>query len=419
MELLDAIVVGGGQAGLGIGYFLKKADHDFVIFERRRIGETWRSQRWDSFAVNTPNWSNGLPGHPYDGDQPDGFYLRDELVDYFEQYAAEFGLPIRRGMTVTAVDRNNGDGTFCVEAVDSSGATEVRRARNVVVASGIMQTPKIPQQVSAQFPAALLQLHAGDYRSAGQLPDGAVVVVGSGQSGCQIAGDLIHTGRIVYVCTSKVARLPRRYRGRDVLEWSQDMGLWDVEVGAFPDPAMQFAAQPQVSGVGRYGATVSLQDMQRQGARLMGRLTGVSDGVMRTDDSLSDHIAFADERSHQFKADIDAYITAQGLDAVGPEDNPIDDDAGPEVAARGLTELDLSAADVTSVIWCTGFSADFGWLHLPVFDDRGHPIHNRGISEIPGVYFLGFPWLHSGKSGVIHGIEEDAGHLFEDMSKGS
>jgi putative flavoprotein involved in K+ transport len=408
--VLDVVVVGGGQAGLGIGYCLQQAGRSFVILERGRIGESWRSQRWDSFAVNTPNWANGLPGDPYDGDRPDGFYLRDELVAYFEDYATRFGLPVRQGTTVTSVEPHGED--FTVEAVDAEGEVKQYQAHNVVVASGIMQSPKIPK-LTERFPASIRQLHAADFRSADGLPEGAVVVVGGGQSGCQIAEDLIQSGRTVYVCTSKVARLPRRHRGRDTLEWFELMGLWNVAVGDLPDPAMQFAAQPQVSGVGRYGSTLSLQHMAGQGAKLMGRLSDVVDGVLTTDDSLAEHIAFADEFSAQGKADIDAFIEREGIDAPHAEDDPIDAPAGPEVAAAGLTELDLESAGVGSVIWCTGFTASFDWLHLPVFDEAGHPIHERGVSPVPGIYFLGFPWLHSRKSGVIHGIDEDARYLTE------
>lgn len=416
--MLDVVVVGAGQAGLGIGYLLQQAGKSFVIYERGRVGETWRSQRWDSFAVNTPNWANALPGFAYEGDQPDGFFHRDELVDYFEQYAAHHELPVREGVTVTAVDATADGSAYAVATSDSAGSKTTVEARNVVVASGIMQSPKVPG-VSEHFPPEILQLHAADYHKAADLPAGAIVVVGGGQSGCQITEDLILAGRRVYLCTSRVARVPRRHRGRDVLDWLIEMGFWDVAVDELPDPVMQFAAQPQVSGVGRRGSTLSLQHMQRQGARLMGRLSDVVDGILLADDSLAEHVAFADEQSAQIKADIDAYIEREGIDAPENEPDPIDAPAGPEVAAAGLTELDLQGARVGAVVWCTGFTARFEWLHLPVVDGDGHPIHRRGVSEVPGIYFLGFPWLHSRKSGVIYGIEEDARHLVEAITSRS
>lgn len=416
MDHLDVVVIGGGQAGLGIGYYLRAAGRKFVIFERGRVAETWRAQRWDSFAVNTPNWANSLPGNPYEGDEPDGFYRRDELVDYFEQYAGKFDLPVTEGVTVTGVDVD-GDG-FRVTYEDTAGKVDTVTAADVVVASGMMQAPKIPR-IRERFPESLLQLHASDYRSPENLPPGAVVVIGGGQSGCQIAVDLIHAGRNVYLCTSKVGRLRRRYRQRDVVEWGEDMRFWDVGVEELSDPAIQFAAQPQVSGVGRFGSTLSLQSMARDGVHLMGRLSDVEDGVLRTDDSLAEHIAFADERSAEFTRMIEDWITANGVNAGPVEEDPNDEPASPQVAESGITELDLMEAGVGSVIWCTGFTADFDWIHAPVTDESGRPIHERGISPVTGIYFLGFPWLHSRKSGIIHGIDEDARHIAEAIAAGT
>lgn len=405
MNHFDVVIIGGGQAGLGVGHYLRAADRKFVIFERGRVGETWRSQRWDSFAVNTPNWANGLPGDPYRGNEPDGFFSRDQLIEYFEAYAAKFELQVTEGTTVSGVDVT--DEGFCVTFENSIGNVDAVTAANVVVASGIMQAPKIPR-IREQFPRSLLQLHASGYRSPWKLPPGAVVVIGAGQSGCQISEDLIHSGRDVYLCTSKVGRLRRRYRGRDVVEWGEDMGFWDVPVAELSDPAIQFAAQPQVSGVGRFGSTLSLQSMARDGVNLMGRLSNVEDGVLRTDDSLSEHIAFADERSAEFTRMIEDWISANGYKAEPIEEDPNDVPAGPEVAEAGTTELDLIEAGVGSVVWCTGFTAQFDWIHAPATDENGRPLHKRGISPVPGIYFLGFPWLHSRKSGIIHGIDEDA-----------
>jgi putative flavoprotein involved in K+ transport len=406
----DVVVIGGGQAGLGIGYYLRKAHRKFIIFERGRIGETWRTQRWDSFAVNTPNCFNGLPGDPYEGDKPDGFYHRDELVGYFENYAARFELPVTEEVTVTGVDADGDE--FRVTFEDRAGVVASVTAANVVVASGTMQAPKIPG-IRERFPNSLLQLHASGYRSPEAMPPGAVVVIGSGQSGCQISEDLIHAGRDVYLCTSKVGRLRRRYRQRDVVEWGEDMGFWDLPVEELPDPAMEFAPQPQVSGVGRYGSTLSLQSMARDGVRLMGHLSDVEDGVLKTDDSLAKHIAFADERSAEFTRMIEDWISSNGISAEPIEDDPKDERAGPEVAESGITVLDLVEAGVGSVIWCTGFTADFDWIHEDVTDENGRPIHKRGVSPVPGIYFLGFPWLHSRKSGILHGIDEDARFIAE------
>lgn len=414
--VFDVAVVGAGSAGLGIGYHLQRAGMHFVILDRGEIAETWRSQRWDSFVVNTPNWMNGLPGSPYSGTDPEGFSTRDELVASFTQHAADHDLPIRAGTTVDRVGLGGSD-SFLVDTVDRSGARESLRARNVVVASGLMESPKVPP-IAAQFPDSLEQIHAAAYRSAAALREGAVIVIGSGQSGCQIAEDLAAAGRQVYLCTSRVGRLPRRYRGRDGLEWMTALGLFDTRVGDLQDPSMRFAAQPQVSGVGPRGRTVSLQGMYRQGVKLLGRLVDVTEGVLSTDASLAENIAFADDFSASFQRDVDALIALEGIDAPPPTDDLDDAPAGPEVAGAGLVSLDLEAAGVSTVVWCTGFTAHFEWLQLPVIDDRGVPVHTRGISPVPGIYFLGFPWLHTRKSGIIFGIDEDARHIAEAIATG-
>jgi putative flavoprotein involved in K+ transport len=406
----DVVVVGAGQAGLGIGYYLQQAGLKFVIVERATIGESWRSQRWDSFVVNTPNWMNGLPGSPYDGSDPFGFCSGHELVESFERHATDHDLPIRLGITVEHVAPAEESDRFVIHTIDGTGLRESLHASNVVVASGMAPAPNLPP-ASKRFPNSISQLHAADYRSPTDLPEGAVVVVGSGQSGCQIAEDLIGSGRTVYLCTSKVARVPRRYRNRDTLEWMRDMGLMDQQTSDLPDPNMQFAAQPQVSGVGRRGRTVSLQGLQRQGVHLMNRLGDVTDGVLTTEGDLADHIAFADDFSIEFKRNVDAYIKEHGLDVPEGEDDPNDRPASPDVANAGLTRLDLDAANVTTVIWCTGFKPRLDWLPSKATDDQGRPVHDRGISPVPGVFFLGFPWLHTRKSGIIFGIGDDARHL--------
>jgi putative flavoprotein involved in K+ transport len=311
---------------------------DFVIVERGEIGESWRSQRWDSFAVNTPNRINALPGSPYEGDDPDGFCSCDELVEAFERHAARHSRPIRTGTTVLSVSAL--DDGFAVDIVDRHGVSGSLTARSVVVASGGQATPRIPA-ISRRFPESIVQLHSAEYRSPEALPEGAVVVIGSGQSGCQIVEDLVVAGRTVYLCTSRVARVPRRYRGRDVLEWMVDIGLMDQQVADLADPVMQFAAQPQVSGVGPRGKSVSLQGLQRQGVRLMGRLSDVTDGVLTTDGGLADHIAFADGFSVELKQNIDAFVLGNGIDAPPAEEDPIDVAAGPGVAAAGLVEQEV------------------------------------------------------------------------------
>ena len=404
-DLYDAVVVGAGHAGLGVSYFLKEAGCSHIVFERGDIAETWRSQRWDSFAVNTPNFINGLPGQEYDGDEPDGFWLRDELVANLQHYADHFELPIQTRTSVVKVEPQNGH--FRVLAEDQNGQTQELTARNVVVASGIMQTPMIPA-LGTRVPDDILQLHTATYRNPEALPEGGVVIVGSGQSGCQIAEDIAGTGRNMYLCTSKVGRLARRYRGRDMLDWWVDMGFWDVTPDELEDPSILKMKQPQISGVGRFGRSVSLQHLASQGVKIVGRLVDVEGGVLQFDDSARENVIFGDTMSARFKQMIDDYVQREGIDAPAPEPDPADE---PDPEARCVTDvdqLDLREAGVTTIIWATGFTASFDWLKVPALDDAGVPIHKRGISSVDGVYFAGFPWLSKRKSGVIYGINEDA-----------
>jgi len=406
---LDVAVVGAGQAGLAMSYFLKRGGHHHVVLERGRIANTWRTQRWDSFALNTPNAVNGLPGAPYDGREPDGFWLGHELVAYFERYAEKFDLPIRTGVTVTSVERFSDIDGFRLE-LDSAKGKETVLARNVVIASGGLQAPKIPA-VSKHRPPEIVQLHTGDYRNPAGLPPGAVVVVGSAQSGCQIAEDLIDAGRRVYLCTSKVARRPRRYRGRDMVLWMMDMGHFDVTVDELPDKSAINTPPPQNSGVGRHGHTVSLQQLARNGVVILGRLCNVEGGRLILGDDGADNVRFADAASAQFKRAVDAYIERAGIDPPSLEDDPADVPDPNADCVAPIRRLDLKEADVTTVIWATGFTADFSWIRLPVLDQKGMPVYRRGVSAVPGLYFLGLRWLHTRKSGFIRGVGEDAGYL--------
>lgn len=404
------VVVGAGQAGLATSYYLSRNGIRHVVLERGRAGESWRSQRWDSFVLNTPNAFNGLPGAPYAGPMPDGFCTGGELVESFERYAERFALPIRTGVRVVGVERaREGDG-FIVRTRCADGTGGVLPAQRVVVASGILNAPRIPGFAS-RLPTSVAQVHAGRYRNPSVLPPGAVVVAGSGQSGCQIAEELADSGRRVYLCTSRVARQPRRYRGRDILEWEWDAGILHVTRGDLDDPAIMASPQPQISGVGRYGHTISLQHLSRSGVTLLGRIADVRDGALILDDSLRENIRFGDHTSAQDKRVIDAFIARHRIDAPPPDDDPADAPWDNVDAVPMPAHLDLARAGVGSIIWCTGFASDFSWIALPVLDQTGKPLDDRGITPVDGVYFVGFPWLHRRKSGIICGVEEDASHI--------
>jgi putative flavoprotein involved in K+ transport len=417
MQTLDTVIVGAGQAGLGISYFLQQTGHQHIVLEQGRIGESWLSQRWDSFQLNTPNLMNLLPGLPYDGAEPDGFWRAEDLADYFQRYVHRFQLPVRTGITVLSVERSEDKDVFIVKTRANEDRDESIASRSVVVASGIQRVPKFPT-IQSKLPEDIIQLHTADYRNAESLPPGAVVVVGGGQSGCQITEDLLSAGRTVYLCTSKVGRVPRRYRGKDLLEWWVEMKFLDVTYEGLADKSISRAAQPQISGIGRYGHTLSLQYLASRGVGILGRLLDIESGTFVLGDEAAAHVHFADEFSQRIKNDIDAYLTRMNRTPPALEDDPADI---PDLEAKcvsPLRVLNLQEAKVSTVIWATGFTGDFSWIRLPVIDDQNKPIHKRGVSAERGLYFVGFPWLNSRKSGIIFGIEEDARHIANAIREG-
>ncbi len=416
MTTLDSVVVGAGQAGLGISYFLQQDKREHVVFERGRIGESWVSQRWDSFQLNTINSMNVLPGLPYSGPEPDGFWRSVDLVNYFQSYVERFQLPVQTGVEVVSVEQDEDEQVFIIKTSTDGQSNGSVLSRSIVIASGVQSTPKYPA-THALLPPNITQLHSSGYRNPGALPAGAVVVVGSGQSGCQIAEDLLSAGRTVYICTSKVGRVFRRYRGRDILEWWIDMGWLDVTYSSLEDKSISRIPQPQVSGLGRHGHTVSLQSLARQKAVILGHLLNVEGSTLLLGDEAAENVRFADSFSQRQKDNIDAYLRQAGITPPPLEDDPADLYDPQAACVSPLRRLDMREARVGTVIWASGFEGDFGWIHLPVFDPNGNPIHQRGISPLKGVYFLGFPWLNSRKSGIIYGIKEDAGYIAGAISR--
>jgi putative flavoprotein involved in K+ transport len=410
MAELDAVIVGAGQAGLGVSYFLQQDGRKHVVLERGQIGETWLSQRWDSFRLNTPNFMNVLPGLGYEGPEPDGFWSRDEYVAYLQSYAGHWHLPVRTGTTVVSVEQAQGQEGFLVRTRADGQAEESVTSRSIVIASGMQQTPKVPA-VHSRMPPSITQVHTAAYRNPAALPPGAVLIVGGAQSGCQIAEDLLSAGRTVYLSTSRVPRVPRRYRGRDILEWWIDMKFLDVTYASLEDKSISRTPQPQASGIGRYGHTVSLQHLARQGAVILGRLLDVSDGTVALGDDAAANVRFADDFSQQQKDRVDAYLAKAGIPRPPLEDDPADEPDTQAACVSPLRRLDLGDAKVSTVIWATGFGGDFGEIQLPVFDAEGRPLHQQGAAPVRGLYFVGFPWLRSRKSGIIYGVAEDAQYI--------
>jgi len=404
---IDTLVIGAGQAGLAMSRCLQKHDVPHAVLERGRVGDTWRKQRWNSFHLNTPNVVNVLPDDSYEGEDPFGFVGHQALLAYFEDYRKRYGLPVEAGVEVTAVRRVE-DG-FEVEA-----GGEVRRCRNVVLCCGDQNSPRTPS-LAENMPADVTQLHAADYREPEQLPAGAVLVVGSGQSGVQVAEDLLEFGRTVYLSTSAVGRAPRRYRGKDIFEWMQIAGLVDQRPQDLQDPNEIHAKQPQISGT-RGGHTVSLQQLARDGATLLGRLSAVRGTTLCFDADLEANIAKGDEISTKLKGMVDMLVSKAGIDAPAAEPDPAEEPSSGLAEMAAVRELDLEEADIRSVIWATGFGPCFDFLDPTLLDESGMPRHRDGIGDVPGLYCLGFTWLRRRVSGLIAGVSRDAEHIADQIA---
>jgi putative flavoprotein involved in K+ transport len=413
MQHLDAVVVGGGHAGLAASQRLASAGIDHVVLERGRVGETWRSQRWDSFVMNTPSWANRLPDDTdEDVAQPaDGFVSAGVFAHRLSAYAARWRLPVHEGSAVSAVIED-GRGGFEV-AIGSRG--DRVGARSVVVASGIQNVPRMPP-IAAALPSWVTQLHSLAYRSAAALPEGAVLVVGGGQTGGQIAEDLLDAGRRVYLSPSRVGRLRRRHRGRDVFEWLAPVGFFDLRPDQVEDPAELRARQPLTSGVGRYGHTLSLQWLASRGATLVGRMREVDGDAVFLDDTVADCIRFGDETSANVSRLLDKVIEGSGAGLPPLEDDPADQPHPDAGSVRSPERLDLRALGICTVVWATGVRGEFGWLPGPALDAAGVPRHEAGSTPIAGLFVLGFPWLTRRASGIVHGIVQDAHRIADGVA---
>lgn len=402
---MKIVIVGAGHAGLATSQQLTERGIEHIVLERGRIGQTWRSQRWGSFTLNTPSWINRLPGdEEADLDEPlDGFATHLDLVSRLERYASRWDLPVREETAVARVERTADDG-YRVHLADDAGPPI--ECRSVVVASGGQNVPRTPPIASA-MPTSIVQLSAIGYRDAASLPPGAVIVVGAGQSGGQIVEDLLGAGREVYWSVSAVPRVPRRYRGRDIFEWLEGAGFFGATTESIEDPAELVAKMPIVSGVGRYGHTLSLQWLAAKGARLIGRITRVDGTALSLDDSVEACVRFGDERSAGVHDLIDEGLSRAGMPLPPNEPDEADEPSTDLTALDPPSTLDLARADVSTIVWATGVTGDFDYLPEGATTD-GRPRHVRGASELDGLDFIGLPWLTRRGSGIIHGIAGDA-----------
>jgi len=398
IEKVETLIVGGGQAGLAMSEHLGNSGVPHLVLERSRIAERWRSERWDSLVANGPAWHDRFPGMEFADVDPDAFPSKERVADYFVAYAEMIKAPIRCGVEVTQVQKHIGRPGFRVET--SAGVIE---ADSVVAATGPFQRPVIPAVVPDD--AEITQMHSNAYRNPEQLPEGAVLVVGAGSSGGQIADELLQAGRRVYLSVGPHDRPPRRYRERDFVWWLGVLGKWDA---AAPGPGTEHVT---ISVSGAHGGhTVDFRRLAEQGMTLVGRTESFTDGVMRFATDLADNIAQGDANYLSVLDEADAYVTRNGLDLpVEPQARDIGPD--PECMTNPILELNLAQAGITSIIWATGFALDYSWLQVDAFDAEGKPRHQRGVSTEPGIYFLGLPWQSRRGSSFIWGVWHDAKFL--------
>lgn len=397
IETTHTLVVGGGQAGIAMSEHLRDQGIAHIVLERDRLAEKWRTGRWDSLVANGPAWHDRFPNQTFEAVDPFAFAPKDQIVEYFEAYARRIEMPIRSGVTVEKVSLLQ-DGRFWAET--SAGVIE---AQNLVCATGPFQKPIIPALVPED--AGIFQIHSATYKNPGQMPEGAVLVVGAGSSGVQIADELLRAGRKVYLAVGPHDRPPIRYRGRDFVWWLGVLGKWDMPV---KEPGTEHVTIA-VSGA-RGGRTVDFRELAARGMGLVGRANGFSDGKLKFANDLTKNVRDGDANYLSVLDQADAYLEANEIDL--PDDPqarvipPL-----PEAILNPPLELDVKAEGITSIIWATGYGLDYKWLDLHAFDDKGRPDHEKGVGKVPGLYFVGLSWLSCRASAFIWGAWRDARRL--------
>jgi putative flavoprotein involved in K+ transport len=402
---IDTVIVGGGQAGLSLSYHLSRLGRPHVILERGRIGESWRSERWDSLMFQFPNWAIRLAGHGYQSDDPNGFVHKDEVVRFLEDYARLIKAPIHCGVRVEAVRQGCQPVRFLVETSD--GALE---AYNVVAATGSFQDPLVPS-AQAELPKSIVQVHSSAYRNPQQLPPGAVLVIGSGASGVQIAQELNETGRKVYLSIGRYRRTPRSYRGRDIYWWFGALDVWNRSLEQYPD--LKRGAVFTVSGVGG-GRDIDLRRFPAEGITLVGRMREISAGKITFADDLEQSLTLGEAWFADLRGQMDEFARKQGLDLpeeTAPERLPTHD-----AGRNSILHLDAAAAGIATVIWATGFRYNFNWVKVSALGISGEPLQRRGVSPCPGFYFLGLRRMFNLRSNLFEGVGDDAAYIAEHLT---
>lgn len=401
----NTIIVGGGQAGLSVSYYLQQKNIDHLVLEKRTVMHSWNNERWDSFTLVTPNWQCQLPDHPYDGEDPKGFMKRTEIIDYLDRFAEKVNAPVLEGIKVERITRRP-EGGYCVTTSEKEFTCD-----QVVVSSGGYHQPIIPR-MAERLPESIVQIHSAQYKNASQLPDGAVLVVGCGQSGAQIAEDLHLEGKKVFLATGDAPRCARFYRGKDVVEWLEEMDYYKMSVDKHPlREGVRDNTNHYVTGRDG-GRDIDLRKFASEGMELFGHLLDYDKGELKFAPNLARNLQHADDVYNNINQRIDAYIEKNEIDA--PAGSTYEPVWAPEAERETYS---LEASGITSVIWCIGFTPDFGWLDAPVFNGRGNPIHTRGVTAVDGLYFVGLPWLYTWGSGRFSGINQDAEYLSQKISQ--
>jgi cation diffusion facilitator CzcD-associated flavoprotein CzcO len=390
---VEVAIIGAGQAGLATSWHLSQAKVDHVVIDAGRVAETWRTRRWDSFRLITPNWAIELPGTAYAGKDPDGFMTLAELIGFFESWVASFNPPLLGNTQVSQLDADS-DGGF-VLTVDSGHV----RARAVVVASGGYQKPHLPAGAES-LPRTLHQVFAEDYRNPAALPPGNVLIVGSGQTGCQLAEELHETGRKVFLACGRCPWVPRRVDGRDIVWWFKESGYFDRTPDKLPSPAARLVGNPQTTGHGG-GHDLNFRTLQATGIELLGRFLHADGLTVHFADDLAASVDFGDARWADIRGYIDRYCEATGT--------PRPDYAIPApMRIKTRTDIDLVREGIETVVWTSGYRPHYDWVKVPVFDDMGFPVQVDGRATVPGLYFVGVHWMRKNKSAILYGIGEDA-----------
>ena len=397
----DVVIVGGGQAGLSASFYLQKQNINHLVIEKHTVMHSWSEQRWDSFSLVTPNWQCDLPGHPYDGDDPNGFMVRDEIVAYLERFAKKVNAPVIENTTVKNINPIDSGryakGNYYIETNNGTFTAD-----QIIVAAGGYHSPIIPP-MAERIPDSVTQIHSAQYKNPKDLPEGAVMVVGSGQSGAQIAEDLHLEGRKVYLATGDAPRCARFYRGRDVVDWLADMKYYEMPVTEHPlREGVRDNTNHYVTGRDG-GRDIDLRQFAKEGMELFGLLEDFDGVNFKFTPNLIENLDRADKVYNNINQRIDNYIKENYIDA--PEASVYEPVWQPDGERETLS---LAQTDISTVLWAIGFRSEFNWLNFDIFNSHGYPIHERGMTEQPGLYFIGLPWLHTWGSGRFSGVAGDA-----------